>query len=623
MDELGTEILLSLEILERGVPNPYHYLLAEALRRGCYIFTTNVDNLVEDACREMGLSIGRDYSVCYGRSDDEDFKDYLARIVASETLEPCIFKLHGSIVPEDPGKKYDSIQFALRQVGKGLFEPRKKILDYFHQNLDFWFIGYSCRDDFSVLPAITLSTSGRRTYWCEYDGGPMAVSLFEDGRLQWELEQEENKPLDQERDEGRININHLLSNRGKCYRIKGNLGSLLETSLCADLGITFEVPPHDISLGMLLLNEWAARIPTWRRYLFGARLFEEGLRWDKAIEYCQKALANPLAEQLTVQQRLADVYYKEATPDSSEKAIDLYQQRVNILSAGSIRANLKTNIANVLRRRGVGWLDQAHEKATEALNEFESSMSESKREKNLEYANCLNIYGLSLYGQRKYDEAKVFFTRSIRIKENIGDVNGIGESENAFSLVFTQEGRRLVTGGHKDKAIEKFVQAIDHAKAAVEARRKIGNRRGYAQNCRNLAWPNSELMKISDSQEEIQEYFLKARDGYTAGLSTWLHITPPPPTEIVTFTNILVALYNDYCHLIYDQEARGKWTLESLRACHRLLVELDLTDKARSEIRPPTTHQNLHTIKESLMTLGLSDEAEKAEELISRLGLSS
>ena len=202
-------------------------------------------------------------------------------------------------------------------------------------------------------------------------------------------------------------------------------------------------------------------------------------------------------------------------------------------------------------------------------------------------------------------------------------MNGIGESENAFSLVFTQEGRRLVTAGHKDQAIEKFVQAIDHARAAVEARRKIGNRRGYAQNCRNLAWPNSELMKISDSQEEIQEYFLKAKDGYTAGLSTWLRTTPPPATEIVTFTNILVALYNDFCRLIDDQAAKKKWTLEGLRACHRLLVELDLTDKARSEIRTPTTHQNLHTIKELLTNMRLTEEAERAEELIARLVLSS
>ncbi len=132
---------------------------------------------------------------------------------------------------------------------------------------------------------------------------------------------------------------------------------------------------------------------------------------------CHRHKLNPLAEQLTAQQRLADIYYKEATPDSSEKAVDLYQQRVNSLNTGEERASLKTNIANVLYRRGKGWLDQAHEKATEAINEFESSMSKSKRETNLEYAYCLNIYGLSLYSQGKYDEAKAAFKRSIHIKK--------------------------------------------------------------------------------------------------------------------------------------------------------------------------------------------------------------
>ena len=319
----------------------------------------------------------------------------------------------------------------------------------------------------------------------------------------------------------------------------------------------------------------------------------------------------------------ADIYYKEATPESSERAIEFYQRRVNSLNAGNVRASLKTNITNVLRRRGVGWLDQAHEKATEAINEFESTISESEKETNLEYASCLNIYGLSLYSQGKYDEAKTFFRRSILIKNNMGDVNGIAESENAFSLALTQEGRRLLTAGHKDQAIEKLVEAVEHARAAVEARRKIGNRRGYAQNCRNLAWPNSELMKISDSEDKIKEYFFKAKDGYTAGLSTWLRITPPPPTEIVTFTNILVALYNDFCRQIDDQEAKKKWTLEGLHAYHRLLVELNLIDKARSETRAPTAQQNLHAIKELLSTMGLSEERERAEELIALLGFSS
>jgi tetratricopeptide (TPR) repeat protein len=620
IDELGTDTLLSMEVLEGGDPNPYHFLLAEALKRGCYIFTTNIDNLIEKACVKIGLSLGRDFYICDGQSDDEDFKKYVALIASGETLKPCIFKLHGSITFDNPQQKYDSIQFALRQVGKGLFESRRRVLEYFYHNFDFWVLGYSCRDDFSVFPALTASKSTKSSYWCEYDRGPLKVSFLGNDRLKWELEQEENKPLDQERDLGLLNINHFLTNRGRSYKIKGDLGKLLEARLCADLGITYDIPAHLVPLEMSSLDTWAKHVPMWKRHLYISRLFEEGIRWDKAIEFCQKAARVPLAEQLTVQQRQADLYYKEATPEASEKAIQFYQQRVEALSAGSTRANLKTNIANVLRRRGVGWLDQAHEKATEALKEFESSLLEPEREKSLEYANCLNIYGLSLYSQRKYDEAKTYFQRSIHIKEPLGDVNGIGESENAYSLVFTQEGQRFVKAGQKDEAIQKFIQAIEYAKTAVEARRKIGNRRGYAQNCRNLAWPNSELMKISESQEKIQEYFLKARDGYIAGLSTWLHITPPPPTEVVTFTNILVALYIDFCRKTSDRDEQKKWALVGLNVYNRFITEPKLKDQARLDVRAPTAKQNLNNVQELLLTLGLPEEAKKAEEMIIQFG---
>lgn len=369
------------------------------------------------------------------------------------------------------------------------------------------------------------------------------------------------------------------------------------------------------------LDAWAKSVPVWKRNLFISRLFEEATRWDKAIDYCEKALLEPLVEQLTVQQRQADIYYKQATPNASEKAIQFYQKRVVSLSAGSIRAYLKMSIANVLRRRGVGWLDQAHEKATEALKEFESSKPELEIDKDLEYANCLNIYGLSLYSQRKYDEAKSYFQRSINIKKDLGDVNGIGESENAYSLVYTQEGLGFVKAGQKDEAVRKFKQAISHAKEAVESRRRIGNRRGYAQNCRNLAWPNTELMKIADSQKDIKNYFLKAKDGYTAGISTWKQIMPPPPTEIVLFSNILVALYIDYCRKTDDRGEKAKWVEEGLNTYEHFIPEPKLKEQAKSDARTPTTKQNLLNIKELSLTSGLSAEAKRAEWLITQLGL--
>jgi len=67
VDELGSEALYSLEMLEGHEPNYYHYFLAEAVRRGNCVFTTNPDNLIEEACRRQRV----EFKLYYGRNNDE------------------------------------------------------------------------------------------------------------------------------------------------------------------------------------------------------------------------------------------------------------------------------------------------------------------------------------------------------------------------------------------------------------------------------------------------------------------------------------------------------------------------------------------------------------------------
>ena len=80
-----------------------------------------------------------------------------------------------------------------------MFGPRKDILEYFLKEFDFWFIGYSCRDDFSVFPVISDTKSDKDIFWSQYDEGPLSLYIPEEDRLLWEIEKEENKPLDEKR----------------------------------------------------------------------------------------------------------------------------------------------------------------------------------------------------------------------------------------------------------------------------------------------------------------------------------------------------------------------------------------------------------------------------------------
>ena len=250
---------------------------------------------------------------------------------------------------------------------------------------------------------------------------------------------------------------------------------------------------------------------------------------------------------------------------------------------------------------------------------MESLSEEERKKKKLDYARCLNIHGLSLYSLGKFEEARESFSESIKIKQDLGDVDGVAESENAISLTFTQEGKRLITQEKKEEAKEKFFKAIEHAEKALDCRRKVGNFRGYAQNSRNLAWPYSELMKLASNEDERQKYFKKARDGYKAWIGYWDRFYPAPPTESVLFRNLLAKLYIDFCSITQDEKEKEKWAQEVIPLYREIVEDPERRQKAKEDPRQPTAEQNLKDLIKILKEIGLNTEAIEAEKMLNRL----
>ncbi|MBT9132952.1 MAG: NAD-dependent protein deacetylase [candidate division WS2 bacterium] len=631
MDELGSEVLYSLEMLEGYEPNYYHYFLAEAIRRGNWIFTTNPDNLIEEACKRRGMKPEVDFKTYYGRGNDEDFREYLQNINSGDILGGCIFKLHGSI--EEDAKeeeKYKTVRFSLRQVGEGLFGPRKEVLEYFLKEFDFCFIGYRCRDDFSVFPVLSGTKSDKDIFWSRFDEGPLSLYIPEEDRLLWEKEREENKPLDEERNLDLFNINEVLLQRGKKFVFSGNLGEFINVKLLLLLGIenlSFDEEKAR-EKGKATESEaffrWAKGKEKFEKHLFLGRLFEQAGNLNKGIESCNKALgeAKNDFQLIWAKQKLADLYYRRQEGNDEEEASKLYEQCINSSKDPLERASLKASLSNVLRRRGKDFYSEAYDKAEEAKREFEANLAKvesfsemERRKKKLDFARCLNIHGLALYSLGKFEEARKSCSDSIKIKQDLGDVDGIAESENAISLTFTQEGRRL----KQEEAKEKFFKAVDHARRALDSRRKIGNFRGYAQNSRNLAWPNSELMKLALREYERQEYFKEARNGYKAGISYWDRFYPAPPVESVLFRNLLSRLYIDFCSQTQDEEQKKRWSQELIPIYRVILRDPKRKQVAKEDKRMPTAEQNLENIKVILKEVNLDLEQKEVERVLKEL----
>lgn len=629
MDELDSKVLYSLEMLEGYEPNYYHYFLSEAIRRGNWVFTTNQDNLIEEACKRRRMKPEVDFKTYYGRGNDDDFREYIQYINSGDIHRGCIFKLHGSIEEDVRGEeKYKTVRFSLRQVGEGLFGPRKEVLEYFLKEFDFCFIGYRCRDDFSVFPVLSGTKSDKNIFWSRFDEGPLSLYIPEEDRLLWETEREENKPLDEKRNLDLLNINEVLLQRGKKFIFSGNLGEFINVKLLPLLGVKNLSFDEEKAREKGKAKEsgaffrWAKSKEKFERYLFLGRLFEQAGNLNKGIESCSKALgeAKNDFQLIRAKQKLADLYYRRQEGNDEEEASKLYEQCINSSKDPLERASLKASLSNILRRRGKDFHSEAYVTAEKAKEEFETDISEGKRkDKGLDYARCLNIHGLALYSLGKFEEARKSCSDSISVKQDLGDVDGISESENAISLAFTQEGRRLKDQGNEEEAKDKFFKAVEHAIRALDCRRKIGNFRGYAQNSRNLAWPNSELMKLASKEDERQEYFKKARDGYKAGIHYWDRFYPAPATESVLFRNLLAGLYFDFCSLTEDQEQKKRWAQEVIPIYRMILGYPKRKQKAKEDKRTPTAEQNLENIKEILKEVNLDSEQKEAESMLKEL----
>jgi hypothetical protein len=225
---LGDGILDFFGWLDSGTANPNHHFLALALKNGHCVFTTNVDTLIEQACEQLGtpcdLIVDKDdYDALIKRSPgDRPQIDFSSRL----------FKLHGSIASHGDGlAKYESIRFALDQVGLGLIGAQRETLTSCLSNYDFVFLGYSGNDHFSVLPVLKEEDPkirAKNIYWFQFPKVPSrfdnAISCIKDfcsqrdellkiamdgNKVDWEIWEE-------------ISIREVLSQRDMAYLIKGD-----------------------------------------------------------------------------------------------------------------------------------------------------------------------------------------------------------------------------------------------------------------------------------------------------------------------------------------------------------------------------------------------------------------
>ncbi len=154
-------------------PNIQHSFLAEMIKKGHFVMTTNFDFLIEQALLQSDVS-KEDIKVVITKADFEKFNN------PNELFEQgkkTVYKIHGSTKNIISGEKTkDSLvatiqAFGSNKEGENIFqiEPFKRLLfDNISNERSLVVIGYSGSDDFDVVPTLKVLENLKNVIWINH-----------------------------------------------------------------------------------------------------------------------------------------------------------------------------------------------------------------------------------------------------------------------------------------------------------------------------------------------------------------------------------------------------------------------------------------------------------------------
>jgi hypothetical protein len=439
--------------LESDYPNANHLFLAFALKAGHCVFTTNVDNLIEQACKEIGFQCN---PVIYDNEYDQ-FLNGQHKGDVSIDVGSQLFKLHGSIESDKAGlEKYRSIRFVLDRVGLGLTENQEVILSSCLQDYDFVFLGYSGNDHFSVLPVLLKVDSDQSFYWFKFKKNQIELERYDDTKCfqnrRSDLLEEASKGTISEVNWEDISIMEILSKRKKSFLAIGNSSYIIRGILKQAYSIDCpEVPKKEF-----IAPAWIRDLTDFERHLLAAtlliRMRDISDLTENQLKEAEKCAKNE-EERAEVERLRASTFsigrrlgYLKASENDLLEAISRLEDKGEIIS--TIEAHLE--LANLYRiNRNFESAREELEKADKLLRGNRSSFQEQKRSSDWPrlmaqlYHHRGLIYGL---GQRGMMADKItainYCDEAQEYARQAGDVSRQAAIFNARGLIIYQLAER-------------------------------------------------------------------------------------------------------------------------------------------------------------------------------------
>jgi len=444
-------------------PNLQHFFLAQMVKKGNFVMTTNFDFLIEHAMLNSGIQ----REVIIPVITKNDFSKYNNPSDLFLDGKKTLYKVHGStknLITEEITK--DSLVATIRAFGsnkEGInvfqVEPfKRELFINISNNRSLITMGYSGSDDFDIVPTLMRLKNIKNLIWINYihdDDGKEHI---------YEITTDTNPKNDR--------INQILvgikrSNTAEhVYRVDVNTTRLIESVL-------EENPPLNQESFDLSPNEWlkdnVKQPNSIMKYQIPYIIYESFAEIDNALRCTKKILelseeSDDLDWKGIAYNNLGLNYQHQG---KFHEAMNYYLKAVkNFDQIGNMKEKA-TTLSNI------GWIYKLQGKYLEAVKKFSEVLHINETLGNLHgKALIVNDIGGIYDILGNFPEALKRFENSIQIAEQWGDLHQKAISLNNIGRIFQQQGN--------------FPEAMRRYREALQINDKLGEFRQKATVLNNI-----------------------------------------------------------------------------------------------------------------------------------------
>lgn len=455
-------------------PNLQHFFLAEMIKRGHFVMTTNFDYLIEYALLQMGVDKNDIVPVI----TQNDFERYNNPSDLLKQKKKTIYKLHGSIKniitnQDTRNSLVATIQsLALNKDGFSIFDiqnfQKKAILNLVNDRT-LVIIGYSGSDDFDIIPTLKKLENLRQLIWINHSEQTNPVEKI------IEINEMNNEPRS------------ILSTLLKEIKIAAKIDKIyrIDTNTTQLIGNLIEKKPNFDSNFNVNLNKWLREnIPeptNLMKYYITYEIYKTFNKFDDMLRCSREILLKGSKEwKASALINIGRIFQEKC---EFSKALEKFK------GAYEIDKELRNEKGKAIALNNIGRTYQIKGQLSEALEKFEEAYEiDIKLEYVKGQANRLNNIGLIYHKQKNYQKALERYFEASKIFGQLGDLKSKATTLNNIGMIY--------------QVIEDNTKAVKFLTESLEIHIQINNIKGKAICLINL----SDIHKTQKNYKEALKY---------------------------------------------------------------------------------------------------------------------